>query len=83
MNSLITPEYRRGCRNGWLLTAGAALFIVAFFYFTYRMNTPPPPQGWDMGGTAFVPASSDYANGYETAPAGNAAATKAAPQEKK
>jgi hypothetical protein len=61
MSNLITPEYRRGCLRGWFLTTGAALFIVAFFLLTFHLNTPPTPKGWDMGGTAFVPASSNYA----------------------
>ncbi len=61
MSENLSSAYRQGCRRGWLLTAVAALFIVAFFLLTWRMNTPPRPRGWDMGGTAFVPASSDYA----------------------
>lgn len=57
-------EMRTGLRNAWILGGASAVFVVAFFLFTVRMNTPAKPAGWDMGGTAFVPASDIAADGY-------------------
>jgi len=59
---------RRSYRNAWILTLVAAIFVVAFFVFTLRRNTPPRPETWDMGGAAFVPASSPEADGYPVLP---------------
>lgn len=60
---------KRGYRNAWILVALSALFVVAFFYLTWRANTPARPEAWDMGGTPFVPASHAAAEGYPV-PAG-------------
>ena len=57
-------KLRRGVRNAWLLTLAAVIFVVGFFLFTVKMNTPAKPEAWDMGGTPFVPASHPAAEGY-------------------
>ena len=57
-------ELRRAFRNAWILTIVAAVFIVLFALFTFRTNQVEAPERWDMGGTAFVPASAPSAQGY-------------------
>jgi hypothetical protein len=60
---MVHDRLKKGYRQAWLLTGLAVLFIVGFFYFTWR-SIPNRVGEWDMGGTPFVPASSVYAEGY-------------------
>jgi hypothetical protein len=73
---------KTGFRNAWILTVVAAIFIIGFFAFTLKMNTPPHQVKWNMGGTAFVPASAPAATGYYVPPAKKAAGAPA-PKEAK
>jgi hypothetical protein len=51
-------------RNGWILWLCAVGFIVGFFLFTLFFALDAPRHSWDMGAEKFVPAQSDYGEGY-------------------
>jgi uncharacterized membrane protein len=55
---------RRGFRNAWILTGISLVFILVFFLFTVKTNTPDRPVHFDMGGTPFVPARGVHSEGY-------------------
>jgi hypothetical protein len=55
---------RRGYRNAWILTLLAIGYIVLALLLATATNRPGAPVEWDMGGEAFVPASSPKAEGY-------------------
>ena len=67
---------KTGYRNAWILFAIVVVFIVSFFFFTLDQNEPGHEPQWDMGGEAFVPASSPFANGYYLPVDREATATK-------
>ena len=51
-------------RNGWLLWLAAVAFILLFFGFVLYFSYHAPKPGWEMGAEKFVPAQSDYGEGY-------------------
>jgi hypothetical protein len=51
-------------RNGWLLWLVSVAFIVLFFVFVLYFAYNAPKPGWEMGGKQFVPAQSEYGEGY-------------------
>lgn len=55
---------RKGYRNAWILTGISLVFILVFFLFTLRTNSPDRPVHFDMGGTPFVPARGVHSEGY-------------------
>jgi hypothetical protein len=57
-------EFKRATGRAWLLVAVAALFIILFTLFAFRVNRDEKTPRWDMGGVEFVPASSRYADDY-------------------
>ena len=57
-------EIERGYRNAWILTLLGAVYVVLFYLLATTTNLPGHPVEWDMGGEAFVPASSHRADGY-------------------
>ena len=61
-------ELKKAFRNGYLLLAAAFVFVVLFFLFVLKFSLHAPKPGWEMGGTKFVPASSDYGNRYWVPP---------------
>lgn len=58
----------RAWRRGWLLAILGALWLLGLFLLAFHTNRPAPPARWDMGGTAFVPASSIQADGWPVTP---------------
>lgn len=60
----MTTDLKTAYRNGWLLWLVAVVFIVSFFGFVLFFAYHAPRPGWDMGGEKFVPAQSDYGEGY-------------------
>ena len=60
----MTTNLKTAYRNGWLLWLVAVTFIVSFFGFVLFVAYCAPRPGWEMGGKKFVPAQSDYAEGY-------------------
>lgn len=54
----------RGHRNAWILTGLSLAFILGFFLFTLKTNSPDREVNFDMGGTAFVPARGVHSEGY-------------------
>ena len=75
-------ELKKGFRNAWILAVIAAVFVVVFFLFTVKMNTPAVEVTWKMGGTPFVPASAMSADGYYK-PVSAPGAKSATPVEKR
>ena len=61
-------DLKRAFRNGYILLCEAFVFVVIFFLFVLRFSLNAPKPGWEMGGQKFVPASSDYGNGYYVLP---------------
>ncbi len=55
---------KKAYRNAWILLFIVSAFVVVFFYLTLETNKAPPKPTWDMGGSPFVPASGNTANGY-------------------
>jgi hypothetical protein len=55
---------KRGYRNAWILTLLGAIYVVLFFLLATATNRPGAPVEWNMGGEAFVPASSVHTEGY-------------------
>ncbi len=55
---------RKGYRNAWIITLLSLVFIVAATALTLWLHTPEPAVTWDMGGKSFVPAASQYGEGY-------------------
>jgi hypothetical protein len=67
-----TENLKAAYRNAWLLWLGAVAFIVGFFAFVLYFAYSAPRPDWKMGAEKFVPAQSDYGEGYYapvTAPA--------------
>jgi hypothetical protein len=63
-----SSEMKRGYRNGWILTVLLLIFVLGFFALTFRLMSPDKPIKWDMDGRSFVPASSEYGDGYYQPP---------------
>ena len=61
-------ELKKAFRNGYLLLGGAFVFIILFFLWVLHFSLDAPKETWEMGGEAFVPASSNTANGYYVPP---------------
>jgi hypothetical protein len=57
-------DLKRGIRNAWILTLLGVVYIVLFNLLARATNVPEPEVKWRLGGEAFVPASSPYAEGY-------------------
>ena len=61
-------DLKKAYRNGWIMVTLVAVFIVSFFAFVLFSAYGAPKSEWDMGGVKFVPASSDYGEGYYVPP---------------
>ena len=61
-------DLKKAFRNGWILVTVAAAFIVTFFAFVLFVSYDAPKSEWDMGNVDFVPAASDYGEGYYVPP---------------
>jgi hypothetical protein len=59
-----STELKTGYRRAWLLTGFAAIFIVSMLLFVFLLIQSDQPDQWNMGGKSFVPASSEYGQGY-------------------
>lgn len=59
-----TENLKTAYRNAWLLWLGAVIFIVGFFVFVLYFAYNAPRPDWEMGAEKFVPAQSDYGEGY-------------------
>ncbi len=57
-------DLKTAFRNGWLLTLAIVAFVLLFFVFVLYFSYNAPKPGWEMGGKKFVPAQSEYGEGY-------------------
>ena len=60
----MSQDLKTAYRNAWILWLAAVLFIIGFFGFVLFVAHDAPRHGWHMGGKKFVPAQSDYGEGY-------------------
>ena len=60
----MSHDLQTAYRNAWLLWLAAVVFIVGFLGFVLLLAYNAPGHGWEMGAKNFVPAQSDYGEGY-------------------